>query len=108
MSVDGGEPRAVLEVTKAEAPGVAGFSWAPDGKSLVLVRRVSPNDELRNVELRQVLIVPLEGGPPRKTELTVKGLMRPELHPDGKTIFFQAGSPDYRIFRTENYLPAHD
>jgi dipeptidyl aminopeptidase/acylaminoacyl peptidase len=79
------------------------LSWAPDGKFLLLGRRDTPGPESR-----QLWIVPLDGGTPRKTELAAKGLRNAELSADGKTIFFQAGQSDIRIFRTENYLPAND
>lgn len=95
MPVDGGEPRTVFE--NPTGRGIQDIAWTPDGRSLLL--RIAVDDR------SEIWTVPLEGGEARKTELAAVGLQQLSPHPDGKTVFYNAGSSDTRIFKTENFLP---
>ncbi len=97
MAVDGGEPRTVFENPKGR--GIQDIAWTADGGSLLL--------QINEGEGRYAIwIVPLDGGEARKTELAAVGLRQLSPHPDGKTVFYKAGSSDTRIFKTENFLPS--
>ena len=103
MSVDGGDARIVYQNQPDEQRWTLSIAWAPDGKSLLLLR--SPWGQPK---ARDIWTLPLSGGEPQKTLLTVPFSKNLSMHPDGKTVFFRAGAKDIRIFRTENYLPVTD
>lgn len=95
MPVDGGEPRTVFERER----GIQDIAWTADGRSLLL--------RMAEGEGRYAIwVVPLDGGEPHKTELAAVRLQQLSPHPDGKTVFYKAGSSDIRIFKTENFLPS--
>jgi len=96
MPVDGGEPRTVFENTRGR--GIQDIAWTPDGSALLL--RLTEGDQ------SEIWIVPLDGSETRKTELAAVGLRQLSPHPDGKRVFYKAGSSDTRIFKTENFLPS--
>ena len=97
MAVDGGEPRTVFENPKGR--GIQDIAWTADGVSLLL--------QINEGEGRYAIwVVPLDGGEPHKTDLAAVGLQQLSPHPDGKTVFYKAGSSDTRIFKTENFLPS--
>lgn len=81
------------------------IAWTPDQSALLVtsdIRAESPN--------AGVWILPLDSSAARKTQLDADKLPRMRhaaIHPDGKTIFFQAGKGDFRLFKTENYLPTN-
>ena len=91
----GGEKLQEIELSAPDALSTRRVVWAPDEKSLLLQR--DPGGE--------VWVLPLDGAAPFKTELAVPRMQNLAIHPDGKTVFFQAGDRDRRIFKTENFLP---
>lgn len=97
MPLDGGEPRTVFENPKGR--GIQDIAWTPDERSLLL--RIAEGEGQY-----ATWVVPLDGGKARKTELAAVGLQQLSPHPDGKTVFYKAGSSDTRIFKTENFLPS--
>ena len=99
MPVDGGEPRTVFDNTTGR--GIQDIAWTADGGSLLL--------QIYEGEGRYAIwVVPLDGGEPHKTDLAAVGLQQLSPHPDGKTVFYKAGSSDTRIFKTENFLPSRE
>jgi len=98
MSIEGGDARIVLQPN--DGASANSIAWAPDGHS-VLVSRSS-----NGPPVRIVWIAPLDGRAAFKSQLSASFLQNLSVHPDGKTVFFQAGNRDPRIFRTENYVPS--
>lgn len=100
LQIDDGEMQTAYQVP-GEGWRIGGLAWSSDGQSLIIAqdRRGAP-DSLES------LIVPLDGGEPIPAELSVR-FRSLSMHPDGKTIFYEAGERDVRIFKTDNYLPAN-
>ena len=99
MPIEGGEPRVVLERQPGQSFWVQDIAWTPDGRSLLLEIGEEGGGS-------RIWIAPLDGGEARKTDLAAVGLKQLGMHPDGKTVFYKAGTSDTRIFKTENYLPS--
>ena len=102
MSAAGGDARVVFQPNDDFSSG--SITWAPDGKSLLIVGR--GRTDKGPAPASDVWIIPLDGKPAFKSGLSAEYLRRLRVHPDGKTVYFLAGFPDPSIFRTENYLPA--
>lgn len=73
-------------------------NWTPDGKH-VLVKHVGKGHD-------DVLLVPVDGGAPRKVDLpgAMGGWMA--MHPDGKRIAYLAGEHEEEVWMIENFLPS--
>lgn len=99
MSTRGGKAEIVFQPN--DGWSARSLAWTPDGKTLLVQRRSSgPSRE------GGVWIIPLDGRQAFRSELSELYLKNLNVHPDGKTIYFQSGYRDPRIFKTENYLPA--
>lgn len=105
ISVEGGTPRTVW---KPDGKSVdRGFSWTPDGKALLLLRHVGwGQEDSKDNAYVELWVVPTDGSAPRKTELTSKGFYALSVHPDEKTVVYTEGSPDFRIWKMQNYIAA--
>jgi Tol biopolymer transport system component len=101
MPASGGEPSELYTLKKGKrfSWGV-GLSWTPDGDHVIVGAPDAPDkpDEL--------LIIPAEGGEPRKLELGVK-VDHMSLHPDGQRIAFTRPEPGGggEVWVMENFLP---
>jgi Tol biopolymer transport system component len=101
MPAVGGEAHELLRGDKSPMPFASGtMVWASDGRSLLFVRSTSPGGS--KTELWQI---PLQGGEPRKLELTADNMRDLSVHPDGRHIAFTAGKPKSEIWVMENFLP---
>lgn len=103
MPVSGGEAATIFRQTyPQEFHCCRGLSWTADGRSVVAAQ--GPLGETAG----EVWIVPVRGGPPVKTGLTMAGLRQPHLDPAGKRIVFQAGEFDRsEVWAMEN-LPLEE
>jgi Tol biopolymer transport system component len=101
MPASGGQASELYTLKKGKrfSWGV-GLSWTPDGAHVVVGAPDAPDqpDEL--------LIIPAEGGEPRKLELGVK-VDHLSLHPDGRRIAFTRPEPGggSEVWVMENFLP---
>ncbi len=102
MSTEGGEAKIAFENRSGPTTGY-NTGWAADGNSLLVTRNLK-GDRLHT----GVWIVPLDGRDAFESELRGATLDHMNVLPDGKTVMYQAGSADPRVFRIENYLPADD
>jgi Tol biopolymer transport system component len=95
----GGEARDLLRGAQLPFPG--SVAWAPDSQSVLFVKQPSPGDS--KTELWRI---PLQGGEPRKLDLTAEYMRELSVHPDGRRIAFTAGQDKQEIWVMENFLPA--
>ena len=77
--------------------GIA-LNWTPDGNALFVSHNGTQEAEL--------WIHPVDGGEPVKLDLTDFRVRNVAMLRDGRTIVYQRGDADRRIFRTQNFLPA--
>jgi len=104
MSVDGSASR---EVFRSSAPWVATrsgtLSWTPDQKHLLFVRFGGAD-----ASVNAVWRVPSHGGVAEPVKgISIEGSIKnPELHPDGRRIFFSAAERSPReVWALEHFLP---
>lgn len=103
MPSTGGEEREIFRATPWGGRRYNSLTWTPDQRSLMFVR--SEGGVLGPTVLWRV---PVTGGPPEPTGIAVRsgGLESPQIHPDGRRIFFtsnEGGSPE--VWALENFLP---
>ncbi len=99
-----GEPRELLRTSLPDRFQLTG--WGPDGLNLLVIRWSrrpdAPTSEPRNETLWRV---PITGGAPVSTGLTMEGLRDVSIHPDGRRIAFNAGFKRGEQWVMENLLP---
>jgi Tol biopolymer transport system component len=95
----GGEARDVLQGVQMPIPG--SVAWTPDGLSLLFTRK--PNPRGSETEL---WLVPVQGGEPRKLDLTADNICDVRVHPDGRHIAYTAGEDRQEVWALSNFLPA--
>jgi Tol biopolymer transport system component len=100
----GGDPREVLRV-----PGNDRFilvGWLPDGLTLLVARWENrPNRLPHEPDPSTLWRVPISGGNPVSTGLTMDGLRDVSIHPDGRHIAFNAGWKRGEQWVMEHLLP---
>jgi Tol biopolymer transport system component len=94
----GGEPRDLLRGVQLRWPG--SVAWTPDGQSVLFVKQPSPDDSKT-----ELWLIPLQGGEPRKLDLTAENMGEMSVHPDGRHIAFTAGQDKQEVWVMENFLP---
>lgn len=97
----GGEPRTLLRVHEPQfIQTIQG--WTRDGTHVI----ASPTQLPQNDEEKKLLLIPVNGGPPRSFELP--GFRQGEIsvHPDGRRVAFFAGKFAAEVWVLENFLPA--
>ncbi len=95
MSADGGEPREVVHLDKAELTNGRRFAtWTPDGKHLLFSKRTS-----------EIWRVNIETGKQERIGPEIPGLVRATMHPDGKRIAFTTLERSSELWVMENFLP---
>jgi Tol biopolymer transport system component len=100
VPVAGGRARDLLRgvpMPFCEAP----IAWAPDSSSLVFVKQ--PNSRDSKTEL---WLISVQGGEPRRLDLTVEGMRDICLHPDGRHIAFTSVQNRDEVWVLENFLAA--
>jgi Tol biopolymer transport system component len=97
----GGEAR---ELPHPGRFGLMGITWAPDSKALVLLRR--PEQARGSSEVREILLLPIDGGPLRETGATLDGAINSiSLSPDGR-IAYAAMKSSSEVWVIKNLFPA--
>jgi Tol biopolymer transport system component len=102
MPSEGGELRELLRIPETEnLPGNTPILFTPDARCLLYTKGgIKPEDQ--KFDLWRV---PIEGGPPKKTELSMNNLRFLRLHPDGRRLAFTAGQYKAEVWVMENFLP---
>ena len=104
MTLDGGEPRLLLDA-KAPAVLMDGFDWTADGSALVIAQRRTDKPEM------SLWFVPVDGGAARQLDVDVNNwnlLDGFRFDRTGKRVAFvaSAGKAGLEIRALENFLPA--
>jgi Tol biopolymer transport system component len=94
----GGEAREVLRSTQLAWP--ISIAWAPDGQGLLFVKQPAARDSKT-----ELWLVPVQGGEPRKLDLTAEGIRDLRLHPDGRHVAYTSGGDRSAVWVMENFLP---
>jgi Tol biopolymer transport system component len=98
MPAAGGEARDLLR--EVRLPISAPIAWAPDGLSLLFGTQTSPGG-LKT----ELWLISVQGGEPRKLELTAENMRDLSVHPDGRHVAFTAGQRRSEVWVMENFLP---
>ena len=77
---------------------IRGVAWSPDGEDLYVTVNLQEQP-------RQLWRVPTAGGIPEETGLDLEKLRDVAIHPDGRQIALESGSPEVEIWALENFLP---
>jgi Tol biopolymer transport system component len=98
MPVTGGEPRTILQIRRPERFGANSFAWSPDMRSIFAARNLNNHSEIWRV--------PVDGGPPQSTGLSMPGVIR-QLHlsPNGRQFVFANSRGAGEVWALENFLP---
>jgi Tol biopolymer transport system component len=97
----GGEARELLRGDGSlMPPGFGTIAWTPDGRSVLFARRTGPGSPKT-----ELWSVPVQGGEPRKLELTAENMRDLSVHPDGRHIAYTAGRDRSEVWVMENFLP---
>jgi WD40 repeat protein len=81
---------------------IAGLTWAPDGRELLLIKGGTKNDE-PNTEIWRL---PVGGSAIRKFTLSMDRVRDLRVHPDGKRIAFTSCYQKVEVWTLENIPPA--
>jgi Tol biopolymer transport system component len=101
MPSTGGEEREIFLASPWGGNRYNALTWAPDQRSLVFAKSEAPGPAV-------LWQVPLAGGQPERMGIVVKSgvLESPQLHPDGRRIFFTSNETGTReVWALENFLP---
>jgi Tol biopolymer transport system component len=102
--VAGGERRSIHTVSSPDAlQRFAGITWAPDSRSVVMVRTTGEKDTPKDLWL-----VPLDGGQARRLDIDIRawktgGGIR--LSADGRKIAFFTGDDAREVWALESIAP---
>jgi len=93
----GGEARDVLRSTELSWP--VSIAWTPDGQGVLFVKQ--PGTRNSKTEL---WLVPVNGGEPRKLDLSAPNMRELSVHPNGRRIAFTSGGDRSEVWVMENFL----
>ena len=101
--VEGGTTREILRLEPPKGlASTYGFTWAPDGKSLLVSRFTGEGRK------SEVLWVPLEGGEPRALGIGMERIFFGDIHKNGRLVAFYAGQQKGRakeIWALNGFMP---
>ncbi|MBP1768695.1 MAG: translocation protein TolB [Candidatus Aminicenantes bacterium] len=75
--------------------------WTRDNKSILYIQRTGE----ANKQQGELWLVPAAGGEPKSLGLSMPGMHRLRLHPDGKSIVFTSEKVVLGVWEMENFLP---
>jgi Tol biopolymer transport system component len=99
LAAAGGEARDLLGEVEMPFPG--SIAWTPDGRSLLFVKQVNPRDQKT-----ELWAIPVQGGDPRRLDLTAKNMRDLRIHPDGRHIAFASRGDRSEVWAMDNFLPS--
>jgi Tol biopolymer transport system component len=97
----GGEWRELCRFPQSETAASWDLAWTPDGSSLLMVRGTGKDG------MPELWRIPIAGGEPQKTGLSMKGMRFVAAHPDGRRIALDNGGEEGsgEVWVLENFLP---
>jgi Tol biopolymer transport system component len=100
IPVSGGASRELPRLNEGRSVLSAGFSWAPDGRHLIVNAQAQGEP--------QVFVVPIDGSAARKLEGDDPHpvLRAITVHPTGRQIAYATGEYKAEVWVLENFLPA--
>jgi len=103
VSATGGELRELFRFRQSETNNKDGTAWTPDGRNILFVRCTGKDG------IPELWRIPIAGGEPQRTGLSMESMGFVAPHPDGRRIAFdtgnRGGSPN-ELWVLENFLPA--
>jgi len=99
----GGEARDLLRGDESLMPIAFGFgtvAWASNDQNILFIRPTKSGSSKM-----ELWIIPIQGGEPRKLDLTAENMRELSIHPDGRHIAFTAGQEKSEVWVMENLLP---
>lgn len=102
LPLAGGTPRMLFRGPLFAFTRSGGLTFSADGRHIMFVRDTSPEWG------RELWSLPVAGGQPVTTGLSVKGVMKnPQFHPDGRRLVFSVREPvESSVWILENFLPS--
>ncbi len=96
-----GQARRIFRSTQK----IRTLAWTPDARHL-LFGMEQPAAGASERAMTELWLVPVEGGSPRKMDLSMDSLVDLRMHPDGRHVAFVAGRHLGEVWVMENFLPA--
>ncbi len=103
VSTAGGEPREVYRFENRES--TQSLAWSADGRHLFFAKILPGEETSPEQQKRPLWRVPVMGGAPVETGLTMDRLRDIRPHPDGQRIAFTSGHRSAEVWVIENFLP---
>jgi Tol biopolymer transport system component len=86
VPVAGGDLRELCRLRHSETVGIDEMAWSPDGRNVLTLRRTGKDG------IPEVWRIPIAGGEPQRTGLSMEGMLHVAVHPDGRRIAFDSGN----------------
>ena len=87
LPATGGELRELGRFLQSETEDVRELPWTPDGRNVLIVRRTGQDS------MPELWRIPIAGGEPQRTGLSMESMGIVAPHPDGRRIAFESGNP---------------
>jgi Tol biopolymer transport system component len=106
VSTAGGEPRVVYRFGYHES--TQSLAWSADGRHLFFALIREDPGKAIGLPQRSLWRVPVTGGAPEETGISMDRLRQMGPHPDGQRITFTSGQRAVEVWVMENFLPKTD
>jgi len=102
LPATGGELRELCRFRQSETDDFTELAWTPDGRNVLIVRRTGKDG------ISELWRIPIAGGEPQRTGLSMESMGIVAPHPDGRRIAFESGNRSgepNELWVLENFLP---
>lgn len=97
VSLAGGTPRDLARLRRPESVAFDSVTWSADSRLVLFVKPITAGRQ----RTYEAWAIPVERGDPFKLGLSMPGLSRLRVHPDGRRVAFQAGESQREIWAIE-------
>ena len=98
INAAGGETRAVFRYPEGDSVHFNGLAWTSDDRHILFTRQEH--------SIQSIWRVPVDGGEAERVCVSMNPFISgPQMHPDGRSIFFTAGGGTDQLWALENFLP---
>jgi Tol biopolymer transport system component len=98
LDIQSGKELELWRVPEADSPYIEHPAWTPDGRHVLVARKLKQGSELWRF--------PAAGGPGEKLHFFLEETWGFVMHPSGKRMAFMQSRPNYELWVLENFLPA--